>query len=192
MAWRRSLFSGRMRPQSRWVILYGAACWKSIPNLKIITHHCGGLTPYQANRISQHQSVGEREMYREHDSDWHFTKRPMDYFKMMYGDTAVWGNTSILMCGYDFFGVDHVVFGTDMPFGGEPVHTMYGRQYARLRRWQYRKRKRRKYLKITPDDFSICRLKCKEKEDFYLVASSPASWSSWGLIFIRSRKIYKS
>jgi aminocarboxymuconate-semialdehyde decarboxylase len=89
------------------------------PNLKIVTHHCGGLTPYQANRIWQHQSVGEREMYLEQHADWHFTKRPYDYFKMMYGDTAVWGNTAILMCGYDFFGVDHIVFGTDMPFGGE-------------------------------------------------------------------------
>ena len=89
------------------------------PNLKIITHHCGGLTPYQANRIWQHQSVGERDMYREQNSSWHFSKRPYDYYKMMYGDTAVWGNTSILMCGYDFFGVDHMLFGTDMPFGGE-------------------------------------------------------------------------
>ena len=87
--------------------------------LKILTHHCGGLTPYQANRISQHQSAGEIEMYREHRSDWHFTKRPIEYYKMMYGDTAVWGNTSILMCGFDFFGVDHMIFGTDMPFGGE-------------------------------------------------------------------------
>jgi uncharacterized protein len=89
------------------------------PDLKIITHHCGGLTPYQANRIWQHQSVGERDMYREQNSSWHFSKRPYEYYKMMYGDTAVWGNTSILMCGYDFFGVDHMLFGTDMPFGGE-------------------------------------------------------------------------
>lgn len=104
-------------------IAMGRFVWSGMlekyPNLKIITHHCGGLTPYQANRISQHQSVGEIDMYREHNPDWHFTKRPFEYYKMMFGDTAVWGNTSILMCGYDFFGVDHMVFGTDMPFGGE-------------------------------------------------------------------------
>jgi aminocarboxymuconate-semialdehyde decarboxylase len=105
-------------------IAMGRLVWSGMlekyPNLKIVTHHCGGLTPYQANRISQHQSVGEIEMYRQRDnSDWHFTKRPFEAYKMMYGDTAVWGNTSILMCGYDFFGVDHIVFGTDMPFGGE-------------------------------------------------------------------------
>ena len=104
-------------------IAMGRLVWSGMlekySNLKIITHHCGGLTPYQANRIWQHQSVGENEMHRECNSEWHLTKRPFDYYKMMYGDTAVWGNTSILMCGYDFFGVDHVLFGTDMPFGGE-------------------------------------------------------------------------
>ena len=86
--------------------------------LKIIMHHCGRLTPYQANRILEHQSVEEAEMYREHNS-WHFTKRPIDYYKMTYSDTAVWGNTSTLMCGYDFFGPDHILFGTDMAFGSQ-------------------------------------------------------------------------
>jgi aminocarboxymuconate-semialdehyde decarboxylase len=60
-------------------IAMGRLVWSGMlekyPNLKIVTHHCGGLTPYQANRISQHQSVGEIEMYRD-NSDWHFTKRP--------------------------------------------------------------------------------------------------------------------
>jgi len=104
-------------------IAMGRLVWSGMlekyPNLKIITHHCGGLAPYQANRISQHQSAGEVEMYREKNSSWHFTKRPIEYYKMMYGDTAVWGNTSALMCGYDFFGPDHMLFGTDMAFGSE-------------------------------------------------------------------------
>jgi aminocarboxymuconate-semialdehyde decarboxylase len=104
-------------------IAMGRLVWSGLmekyPNLKIVTHHCGGLAPYQANRIFMGQSVGEAEMYRHRDANWHFTKRPIDYYKMMYGDTAVWGNTSILMCGYDFFGVDHILFGTDMAFGCE-------------------------------------------------------------------------
>jgi predicted TIM-barrel fold metal-dependent hydrolase len=29
------------------------------------------------------------------------------------------GNLPSLMCGYEFFGVDHMLFGTDMPFDGE-------------------------------------------------------------------------
>jgi aminocarboxymuconate-semialdehyde decarboxylase len=104
-------------------IAMGRLVWSGLlekyPNLKIITHHCGGLTPYQANRISEHQSVGEILIYKERNSNWHFTKRPIDYYKMMYADTAVWGNTSVLMCGYDFFGSDHILFGTDMAYGAE-------------------------------------------------------------------------
>ncbi len=41
----------------------------------------------------------------------------MDYFKMFYGDTALQGSTAGLMCGYAFFGADHILFGTDMPYG---------------------------------------------------------------------------
>jgi aminocarboxymuconate-semialdehyde decarboxylase len=104
-------------------IAMGRFVWSGMlekyPNLKIITHHCGGLLPYQANRISQLQGEGEVEMYQERNSSWHFTKRPMDYYKMMYADTAVWGNTSTLKCGYDFFGPDHMLFGTDTAFGSE-------------------------------------------------------------------------
>ena len=39
-------------------------------------------------------------------------------FHKFYADTAVYGNSAALMCGYAFFGADHVLFGTDMPLGG--------------------------------------------------------------------------
>jgi aminocarboxymuconate-semialdehyde decarboxylase len=89
------------------------------PNLIIVTHHCGGLLPYQANRISQSQGIWEGEFFRDRDFGWHPTKTPIEYYKMIYGDTAVWGSTATLMCGLDFFGPDHIVFGTDMGFGNE-------------------------------------------------------------------------
>ena len=38
---------------------------------------------------------------------------------MLYADTAISGSTPGLMCGYAFFGADRVLFGTDMPYGGE-------------------------------------------------------------------------
>jgi predicted TIM-barrel fold metal-dependent hydrolase len=38
---------------------------------------------------------------------------------MFYGDTALNGNPTGLMCGYDFFGADHVVFATDFPYDNE-------------------------------------------------------------------------
>jgi predicted TIM-barrel fold metal-dependent hydrolase len=83
------------------------------PNLKIITHHCGGFVPYQANRIARMQ---ESLTYSQ-TASMGFNKNLVEYYKMFYGDTACWGNTPALMCGYAFFGADHILFGTDMPFG---------------------------------------------------------------------------
>ncbi|MGD0663476.1 MAG: amidohydrolase family protein, partial [Syntrophorhabdales bacterium] len=41
-----------------------------------------------------------------------------DYYKMFYADTALYGNTPALMLARSFFGVDHLLFGTDFPFAG--------------------------------------------------------------------------
>lgn len=82
------------------------------PNLKFVTHHCGGMIPYFEARILQQKGyLGVREACKE------LPKPPLDYFKMFYADTAVSGSTSALICGKSFFSVDHMVFGTDMPYG---------------------------------------------------------------------------
>jgi aminocarboxymuconate-semialdehyde decarboxylase len=44
-------------------------------------------------------------------------KRPIDYFRMFYADTAVFGAKNVATCGLNFFGEEHVLFGSDMPFG---------------------------------------------------------------------------
>jgi aminocarboxymuconate-semialdehyde decarboxylase len=46
-------------------------------------------------------------------------KRPIDYFKMFYGDTALFGAWHAMESGLAFFGADRVLFGTDMPFDPE-------------------------------------------------------------------------
>ena len=46
-------------------------------------------------------------------------RRPVDYFRMFYGDTSVNGSASAIRCGLDFFGADRVLFGTDCPFDPE-------------------------------------------------------------------------
>jgi aminocarboxymuconate-semialdehyde decarboxylase len=46
------------------------------------------------------------------------TKAPIEYYKMMYADTALYGNAPALMLACSFFGVDHLLFATDFPFGG--------------------------------------------------------------------------
>jgi aminocarboxymuconate-semialdehyde decarboxylase len=86
-------------------------------NLKIITHHCGGMVPFFEQRIAILNDLNERRMGLKHEH--HLTKRPLDYFRMFYNDTAVYGSTPALMCGYAFFGADHILFGTDMPYDNQ-------------------------------------------------------------------------
>ena len=63
-------------------------------------------------------------------------KRPFDYFKDFYGDTAVEGARAATVCGIDFFTPDHVLFASDCPFDKEkgPGYirdTHQGAQFAR-------------------------------------------------------------
>lgn len=81
------------------------------PSLKLVTHHCGGMIPYFAERIKQFYDIGE--MIAGSKDRFGLTKAPIDYFKMFYNDTALYGNTSALMCAYTFCGADHMLFGVD-------------------------------------------------------------------------------
>jgi uncharacterized protein len=79
------------------------------PNLKIITHHCGGMVSFYAGRIYQHYGL----------RSYGLTRRPLDYYKMFYADTAIHGNPQALMLAYDFWGPDKLVFGADLPLGDQ-------------------------------------------------------------------------
>ena len=46
-------------------------------------------------------------------------KRPGDYFKMFYADTATFGSSAATDCGLAFFGVDKCMFASDCPFDPE-------------------------------------------------------------------------
>jgi predicted TIM-barrel fold metal-dependent hydrolase len=46
---------------------------------------------------------------------------PMTYFRRFYADTAMFGASHAVRCAVEFFGTDHVLFGTDMPLGGPTV-----------------------------------------------------------------------
>ena len=85
------------------------------PTLKIVTHHCGGLVPFYAERIRQFTQSGELRRLGEYGQA--LKKAAIDYFKLYYADTAIYGNTPALMCGYSFFGPDHILFGIDFPLG---------------------------------------------------------------------------
>lgn len=86
------------------------------PNLKIMTHHCGGMVPYYEQRIIQHHDKYEMGR-RRYPYKKGLTKAPIDYYKMFYADTAIHGNTPALMCAHAFWGSEHLLFGADMPLG---------------------------------------------------------------------------
>jgi predicted TIM-barrel fold metal-dependent hydrolase len=87
------------------------------PNLKVITHHCGGMVPFYEQRIIAFHDIMEM-MGGNKDKD-QLTRAPIDYYKKIYADTAIYGNTPGLMLGRAFFGIDHLLFGTDCPFAGQ-------------------------------------------------------------------------
>lgn len=84
-------------------------------NIKFIIHHCGAGVPFFSNRIEMHYLMFEEK----EELELGLSKPVFEYFKMFYADTALHGNTAALMCGYAYFGVDKLLFGTDMPFGTE-------------------------------------------------------------------------
>jgi uncharacterized protein len=81
------------------------------PTLKIVSHHCGAMLPFFSARIQPVAAAGEGNIMK-------LTKPPEEYFKKIYGDTVLGANTSAMMCGYSFFGADHMVFSTDYPYPG--------------------------------------------------------------------------
>ncbi len=43
----------------------------------------------------------------------------LECFRAFYGDTALCGGRAGTLCGIEFFGVDHVLYASDAPFGPE-------------------------------------------------------------------------
>ncbi len=89
----------------------------SAPDLKLIAHHGGALIPHLSGRIelipygAKLDPTGtlEEQLERLH-------KPLLEYFKMLYVDTAMFGAEHAVRCVVDFFGADRVMFGSDAPF----------------------------------------------------------------------------
>jgi uncharacterized protein len=95
--------------QAVWRMITGGVLDR-FPNLKLVTHHLGAMFPYFGGRVNSY--IGQALKGRGR-------KSISDYWKQIYGDTAIDGMTGAYMCGYSFFGPDRIVFGTDYPFGLE-------------------------------------------------------------------------
>lgn len=81
-----------------------AGLYQDYPNLKIIVHHAGAMVPFFSERIRY-------ILPKEQAAD----------FKKFYVDTAILGNPKALELTIDYYGTDHVLFGTDAPLGIAPA-----------------------------------------------------------------------
>ena len=87
------------------------------PDIKIITHHAGGMVPFFGSRI---EHIYESPLIKEINEATEKLEKPVtDYFRMFYNDTAIMGSTGGLMAAYDFFGCDRLLLASDAPFDGQ-------------------------------------------------------------------------
>ena len=92
-----------------------------LPSIRILAHHLGAMIPYFEGRVGYGlDQFGTRTA----DEDYKgllesMPRRPYDYFKMFWADTAVFGSKAATECGLKFFGTDQVVFASDAPFDPE-------------------------------------------------------------------------
>ncbi len=84
------------------------------PNIKFVTHHAGAMVSFLEKRIVGYWDYTEFRLKKNYRL--HLQKNIVDYFKMFYNDTAIYGSTPGLKCAHAFFGTDHLLFGSDFPF----------------------------------------------------------------------------
>jgi len=92
------------------------------PDLKVLIHHGGSMAPHFAGRVGPGwDQLGARTPPDQREDVEHYplSKRPIDYIRMFYADTAMFGAGHAIRCCLDFFGADHVLFASDSPFDPE-------------------------------------------------------------------------
>jgi hypothetical protein len=78
----------------------------------------GGMIPFFANKVGLgftqiFQGAPDRNPLAERAG----LKKPLlDYYHMLYADTALNGSAAATQCGHAFFGTDHSLFASDAPF----------------------------------------------------------------------------
>ena len=91
-----------------------------LPDLKIVSHHMGGMIPFFSGKIK----LGFRQIFfggperNPSAEDAKLKKQPVEYYKMLYADTAL-GEIAPTRCGHAFFGTGKCLFATDAPFDSE-------------------------------------------------------------------------
>ena len=88
----------------------------------------GGMIPFYAGKIDLGFSqiffgATDRNPVAEQAG---LKRKPVEYYRMLYADTALNGNIAATRCGHAFFGTDHCLFATDAPFDAEQGNWLIG------------------------------------------------------------------
>ena len=103
-----------------------------LPGLKIVTHHYCGSTPFFADKIA----LGFNQIFDgtpEHNplaTKAGLKHEPIEYYRMLFADTAVNGSAASARCGHAFFGTGRSLFATDAPFDPVGGANLIGRTIA--------------------------------------------------------------
>lgn len=94
--------------------------FERFPEIRFVTHHMGAMIPYFAARIdafarnmaAEYARIGIGERIGPE-----LTGPAIDHFRRFYNDCISNGSPAAVRMAIDFFGADHILFGTDFPFG---------------------------------------------------------------------------
>ena len=92
------------------------------PDLKIVLHHAGGMLPMESGRLDNglllygsRTAPGREDLIESPVKNLNQGKE----FRKFYADCATFGSRDAIACGLAFFGKEHMIFASDMPFDPE-------------------------------------------------------------------------
>ena len=112
------LFSGRM---------VASGVLDRYPGLRFYLHHSGGMTPTFSRRVNASWLELQADAPEEAAAYAALQQPVADYFKRFYADTS--GQTlTAMQAALSFFGPEHLLLGSDAPFGSLTAHLATVRQ----------------------------------------------------------------
>lgn len=89
-------------------------------NLKIVTHHLGGIIPFLLGRIEEsYHSKASKVLNVKGETYDVSSTNPSKFLKNFYYDTAIGGSLPALRMGLELLGAENMIFSTDYPWGPE-------------------------------------------------------------------------
>jgi|BEDMetMinimDraft_2_1075160.scaffolds.fasta_scaffold00497_3 predicted TIM-barrel fold metal-dependent hydrolase len=86
------------------------------PDLKIITHHGGGLVPHLVGRLALQHELDEQLQAMDISQEYN-QRKVLDEYRKFFADTVFSGEDAPFVCTIEFFGINHVIFASDFPWG---------------------------------------------------------------------------